>query len=136
MTRHAAFGAGTNENDLRGRGEACRRECEQGAHACTKFGSKAWEFATPLLLLQFSNDGSLTAPTVFGLTVFVLKFLFGPAAGRWMDRTPRMRVVRIGIALQALGVVPVVQRRPVPRDWGRSYRYFPVVCRFGGGLPR
>ena len=40
------------------------------SHALTKFGSKGWEFATPLLLLHFSPDGSLFAPTVFGLSVF------------------------------------------------------------------
>ena len=44
------------------------------------------------------------ATTVFGLATYVFKFLFGPAAGRWMDRTERMRVVRTGIALQAVGV--------------------------------
>ena len=74
------------------------------AHACTKLGSKAWEFATPLMLLQFS-DGNLFAPTVFGLAVFVFKFAFGPTVGRWMDRTARMRVVRWGIALQSAGVL-------------------------------
>ena len=75
------------------------------SHAFTKFGSKGWEFATPLLLLRFSPDGSLLAPTVFGLTVFVFKFLFGPAAGRWMDQTERMRVIYTGLALQAAGVL-------------------------------
>ena len=58
-----------------------------------------------LLLLKFSTNGSdLMAPTIFGLATFGFKFLFGPAAGRWMDRTDRMRVVRTGIALQAVGV--------------------------------
>ena len=132
------------------------------SHALTKLGSKAWEFATPLLLLRFS-PGSLLAPTVFGLTIFLFRcaparrartrvrtsdsaaatrlrmtrpppciacprhpaptgapvqrpaptgppppfprrFLLGPVAGTWMDRTARLRVVRTGIALQALGV--------------------------------
>jgi hypothetical protein len=75
------------------------------SHAGTKFGSKAWEFATPLLLLEFSPDGGLIAPTIFGLVTFVLKFMFGPAAGTWMDRTPRLRVIRQGILLQSIGVV-------------------------------
>ncbi len=74
------------------------------AHAITKFGSKGWEFATPLLLLHFSPDGSLFAPTLFGLVIFMLKFLLGPAAGLWMDRSPRLEVIRSGVALQALGV--------------------------------
>ena len=42
------------------------------SHALTKLGSKAWEFATPLLLLRFS-PGSLLAPTVFGLTIFLFR---------------------------------------------------------------
>lgn len=74
------------------------------SHACTKLGSKAWEFATPLLLLQFS-DGTLLAPTLFGLCVFLFKFVFGPAAGRWMDCTARWRVVIMGLLLQAIGVL-------------------------------
>ena len=64
------------------------------SHALTKVGSKGWEFATPLLLLQFGPGGnSLFAPTLFGLTVFALKFVLGPIAGRWIDRAQRMHVV-------------------------------------------
>ena len=74
------------------------------AHAITKFGSKGWEFATPLLLLTFSAEGSLFAPTLFGLVIFLLKFLIGPAAGLWMDRSPRLPVIKQGIGLQTLGV--------------------------------
>lgn len=75
------------------------------SHALTKLGSKGWEFAVPLLLLRFSPDGGLLAPTLFGLTTFVLKFVLGPAAGVWMDGAARMRVVRVGMTLQALGVL-------------------------------
>lgn len=74
------------------------------SHALTKLGSKGWEFATPLLLLTFTPD-SLVAPTVFGLAIFLVKFAIGPAAGAYIDRTPRMIVVRAGIGLQSLGVV-------------------------------
>ena len=73
------------------------------AHALTKLGSKAWEFSVPLLLLQFS-PGDLGAPTAFGLAIFLVKFALGPAAGAWMDRTARGRVVLTGIALQCAGV--------------------------------
>ena len=79
------------------------------SHALTKVGSKGWEFATPLLLLQFGPGGnSLFAPTLFGLTVFALKFVLGPIAGRWIDRAQRMHVVRVGIALQAAGVLGAI----------------------------
>lgn len=74
------------------------------SHTLTKLGSKGWEFATPLLLLTFT-PGSLIAPTVFGLAIFLIKFAIGPAAGAYIDRAPRMTVIRAGIALQSLGVV-------------------------------
>jgi len=73
------------------------------SHAATKLGSKSWEFATPLLLLNFS-PGSLFAPTFFGLIIYLLHFFVGPFIGSWMDRTHRLKVVRVGIALQTVGV--------------------------------
>ena len=78
------------------------------SHTCTKLGSKAWEFATPLLLLRFSPNGGLIAPAIFGLAVFGLQFVMGPAVGQWMDHTARMPVVRRGIALQAVAVVGAI----------------------------
>ena len=78
------------------------------SHICTKLGSKAWEFATPLLLLRFSPDGGLIAPAIFGLTVYSLHFVVGPAVGQWMDHTARMPVVRHGIAFQAAAVVAAI----------------------------
>ena len=78
------------------------------SHTCTKLGSKAWEFATPLLLLRFSPNGGLIAPAIFGLAVFGLQFVTGPAVGQWMDHTARMPVVRRGIALQAVAVVAAI----------------------------
>ena len=79
------------------------------AHVLTKFGSKAWEFATPLLLLHLSPfEDDMSAPAIFGLAVFSLKFFIGPITGRWMDGTARLTVVNTGIALQALGVLGAV----------------------------
>ena len=51
------------------------------------------------------RSGSLFAPTVFGLTVFALKFACGPAAGRWMDGAERMHVIKTGILWQTIGVL-------------------------------
>lgn len=75
------------------------------SHAFTKFGSKGWEFATPLLLLQFSPDGSLFAPTAFGLSITVIKLCVGPAIGRCIDAADRMHIVRLGVGLQVVGVL-------------------------------
>lgn len=73
------------------------------SHTCTKLGSKAWEFATPILILKLSSP-SILAPSAYGLCVFLFKFLLGPYAGTWIDGTNRMRVVKMGIALQSVGV--------------------------------
>ena len=69
------------------------------SHTCTKLGSKAWEFATPLLLLRFSPNGGLIAPAIFGLAVFGLQFVMGPAVGQWMD----FAQARTGSILRGLG---------------------------------
>ena len=96
------------------------------SHTCTKLGSKAWEFATPLLLLRFSPNGGLIAPAIFGLAVFGLQFVMGPAVGQWMDHTARMPVVRRGIALQAVAVVGAIG-------------VFGLLCKYekagSGGIP-
>ena len=74
------------------------------SHVFTKFGSKAWEFATPLMLLYLTYP-SLFAPAFYGMSIFLFKFFLGPYAGTWIDQTDRLRVVRVGIALQCVGVV-------------------------------
>ena len=59
------------------------------------------------------RSGSLFAPTVFGLTVFALKFACGPAAGRWMDGAERMHVIKTGILWQTIGVLGALIAVPV-----------------------
>jgi len=97
------------------------------SHTLTKVGSKGWEFSTPLLLLTFSPD-SLVAPTVFGLAIFLVKFLIGPAAGAYIDRTARMEVVRVGIALQCLGVVGALLVLGVYAGTGGVLRLSMLLC--------
>ena len=50
------------------------------SHSFTKFGSKAWEFSTPLMLLYLTYP-SLFAPAFYGMCIFLFKFLLGPYAG-------------------------------------------------------
>lgn len=50
------------------------------SHSFTKFGSKAWEFATPIILLYLTFP-SLFAPATYGISIFAFKFLLGPYAG-------------------------------------------------------
>uniref|UniRef100_A0A7S1XZ85 Solute carrier family 40 member n=1 Tax=Phaeomonas parva TaxID=124430 RepID=A0A7S1XZ85_9STRA len=72
------------------------------SHGLTKFGARAWEFATPLLLLQWS-PGSLAAPACFGLAVMLSKFFLSPSLGARADTWNRMTAVTLGAILQALG---------------------------------
>ena len=78
------------------------------SHALTKFGSRAWEFATPLLLLQWS-PGSLVAPAAFGMAVMLSRVLLSPLLGARADGWDRMSAMVIGSAMQAVGcIVPIV----------------------------
>jgi len=65
-------------------------------------GSKAWEFATPLLLLQF-QPGSLFAPVAFGLFLQASSLFAGPAIGTLVDKArSRLTVVTLGCGVQAV----------------------------------
>lgn len=75
------------------------------SHAITKLGSKAWEFATPLLLLQF-DQSSLLAPVAFGLITEGAQPIFGPFIGDLADRAPsRLKVVFWGCLIQVIVLI-------------------------------
>eukprot|EP00927_Polykrikos_kofoidii_P019416 TRINITY_DN19074_c0_g1_i1.p1 TRINITY_DN19074_c0_g1~~TRINITY_DN19074_c0_g1_i1.p1 ORF type:complete len:571 (-),score=71.91 TRINITY_DN19074_c0_g1_i1:69-1718(-) len=74
------------------------------SHAINKFGSKAWEFATPLLLVKLSG-GRLIAPAVLSIVTTAAQSYLGPKVGLYCDRVPsRYTVVSVGSAVQALAV--------------------------------
>jgi hypothetical protein len=69
----------------------------------SRLGSKTWEFATPLLLLEWS-PGSLAAPAALGLTRALFQTLVSPHLGKMADQHwNRMSTVWIGTSMQAVG---------------------------------
>ena len=69
----------------------------------SRFGSRTWEFATPLLLLEWS-PGSLAAPAALGLTCALFRTLVSPMLGRLADSNwDRMTTVWVGTTMQASG---------------------------------
>ncbi|KAL7486101.1 hypothetical protein ACHAW6_011703 [Cyclotella cf. meneghiniana] len=68
----------------------------------SRLGSRTWEFATPLLLLEWS-PGSLAAPATLGLASAFFRTLVSPWLGGLADEWNRMNTVWIGTSMQALG---------------------------------
>ena len=70
--------------------------------ALSRLGSRSWEFASPLLLLEWS-PGSLAAPAAFGLANAAFSTAAGPWLGRRADGWDRLGTVLLGSGMQALG---------------------------------
>ncbi len=68
----------------------------------SRLGSRTWEFATPLLLLEWS-PGSLAAPASLGLTCSLFRTIVSPWLGKLADEWDRMSTVWIGTSMQAAG---------------------------------
>ena len=69
----------------------------------SRFGSRMWEFATPLILLEWS-PGSLAAPATLGLTCALFRTVISPMLGSLADdQWDRFRTVCIGTSMQAGG---------------------------------
>ena len=69
----------------------------------TRLGSRAWEFATPLLLLEWTPT-SLAAPAALGLACSLFRSSVSPWLGNQADKhVNRMDVVILGTGLQAFG---------------------------------
>jgi len=68
----------------------------------SRLGSRTWEFATPLLLLEWS-PGSLAAPASLGLTCALFRTIVSPWLGKLADEWDRMSTVWIGTSMQAAG---------------------------------
>ena len=68
----------------------------------SRLGSRMWEFATPLLLLEW-RPGSLAAPAALGLTRALFQTIVSPWLGKLADECDRMSTVWIGTSMQAAG---------------------------------
>jgi len=72
------------------------------ATTLSRFGSRSWEFVTPLLLLEWSPN-SLIAPAIFGLSKSCCNALISPILGRRADSWGRYNTVLVGAGMQGIG---------------------------------
>jgi len=72
------------------------------ATTLSRFGSRSWEFVTPLLLLEWSPN-SLIAPAIFGLSKSCCNALISPIIGRKADSWDRYNTVLVGAGMQGIG---------------------------------
>ena len=72
------------------------------SHLLTRTGDKMWEFALPLILSSLAPD--LFAAALFGLVTYGVRVIFGTWIGRKIDDTNRLKVISLGIGLQAVSV--------------------------------
>ncbi|XP_043931283.1 solute carrier family 40 member 1-like [Protopterus annectens] len=63
-----------------------------------------WQFAVSLFLVELHGN-NLLLPAVFGLTVSSALVICGALVGNWIDRNPRLKVVRIALMIQNLSVI-------------------------------
>ena len=100
----------------------------------TRLGSRSWEFATPLLLLQWSSSQSLAAPAAFGLTCALSRSTISPWLGGKVDTWDnRMNVVLLGTSMQAAGCFVSVSALIVWKtlssvDGGLLYMRLPLLA--------
>ena len=73
----------------------------------SRLGSRCWEFAAPLLLLEWS-PGSLAAPAAFGMTSALSRVAISPWLGGLADGWDRMNAILVGTAMQASGCLASV----------------------------
>ena len=71
-----------------------------------RLGEQAWLFATPFLLMALQSSGnSLAGPALYGISRMIAQAIFAPSLGSWMDRMPRMPVLKAGIAVQVTSML-------------------------------
>ncbi|KAL3811613.1 hypothetical protein ACHAXA_006685 [Cyclostephanos tholiformis] len=74
----------------------------------SRLGSRCWEFALPLLLLEWSPN-SLMAPASLGLVCALSRVTISPKLGIMADRSwDRMHAMLVGFAMQAGGCLSSV----------------------------
>src|SRR3954465_9422695 len=67
-------------------------------------GDQAWDFAVPLVLLKIL-PGQLKVAALYFLGVRLFHILLLPRISALIDRTARPRILKIGLTLQATGVL-------------------------------
>jgi solute carrier family 40 (iron-regulated transporter), member 1 len=73
------------------------------SHFLFTWNDRVWEFASVILLIA-AYPLTLLPSSIFGLTSTASAIVFGPAVGRWFDKTGRLKSVRMAIFAQRLSV--------------------------------
>ncbi|GAM17897.1 hypothetical protein SAMD00019534_010720 [Acytostelium subglobosum LB1] len=73
------------------------------SHLITRMGDKMWEFIVPLTLIVITPK-SLVPSSLYGLAITLVSILLGPTVGRLIDIERKLKMIRIGVALQALSI--------------------------------
>ena len=73
-------------------------------HSLSSWGDRMWQFAVPLLLLDLDTS-KLTLAAAYGLVTSATVLIFGPVVGDWIDRTERLKAIRISLLTQNSFVV-------------------------------
>ncbi|CAH1238030.1 SLC40A1 [Branchiostoma lanceolatum] len=63
------------------------------------WGDRMWAFAVALFLIELS-PGSLQLTAIYGFAKSISVLLLGAIIGDWIDRTPRLKAVRIALVIQ------------------------------------
>ncbi|CAM9603614.1 unnamed protein product [Lampetra fluviatilis] len=74
------------------------------SHSMSTWGDRMWHFAMSLFLVEL-YDKSLFLAAVYGLTASGSHILLGALVGDWVDKNPRMRVVRLSLSIQNSSVI-------------------------------
>ncbi|KAF0698360.1 Aste57867_11010 [Aphanomyces stellatus] len=74
------------------------------SHFLSAWSDRMWQFALPLLLLDIFVD-TLFPSALFLFVVYFVCIFVGPFAGRWVDHTDRLVLVRTAILIENLSVV-------------------------------
>ena len=73
-------------------------------HFLSSWGDRMWHFAVPLFLVSLQSS-DLKLPAAYGLATTATVLVFGPIVGGWIDRTARLKAVKITLAVQNSFVV-------------------------------
>ncbi|EGG19058.1 hypothetical protein DFA_02302 [Cavenderia fasciculata] len=73
------------------------------SHFITRMGDRGWEFVIPLILIYISPN-SLIPTTLFGLSVTIVRILFGTTIGHMTDNYKKLLVIKVGIIGQLLSI--------------------------------
>ena len=66
------------------------------SHALSAFGDRMWQFAIPILFMEIWDDSLLPA-ALFALVTNCATFLAMAHVGKWVDRSPRMALMRTSL---------------------------------------